>query len=107
MSDQSTDQTTDRAGVPEVTVTVRDNGSYRVTGPVTLLDGEGNAYPVEAGKAVFLCRCGGSANKPFCDSSHRTNGFASAVRVPGRVPGPEAAPGTATATGPGEPAPAG
>ena len=26
--------------------------------------------------AVFaLCRCGGSANKPFCDGAHKSNGF--------------------------------
>jgi len=24
-----------------------------------------------------LCRCAGSANKPFCDGTHRNNGFAS------------------------------
>jgi uncharacterized Fe-S cluster protein YjdI len=24
---------------------------------------------------VALCRCGGSANKPFCDGTHRTKGF--------------------------------
>ena len=24
---------------------------------------------------VFLCRCGGSSNKPYCDGSHRRNGF--------------------------------
>jgi 3-phenylpropionate/trans-cinnamate dioxygenase ferredoxin subunit len=67
----------------EVTITVRDHGNLRVTGPITLLDGEGNAFEVEAGKAVFLCRCGGSATKPFCDSSHRANGFQSAVRASG------------------------
>jgi CDGSH-type Zn-finger protein len=64
-----------------VTITVRDNGFYRVAGSITLLDGEGNAFEVEDGKAVFLCRCGGSATKPFCDSTHRTNGFSSAVRA--------------------------
>lgn len=64
-----------------VTITVRDNGFYRVAGPITLLDGEGNAFEVEVGKTVFLCRCGGSATKPFCDSSHKTNGFSSAVRA--------------------------
>jgi len=64
-----------------VTITVRDDGNLRVVGPITLLDGEGNAFEVEAGKAVFLCRCGGSATKPFCDASHRAIGFRSAVRV--------------------------
>lgn len=28
-----------------------------------------------------LCRCGGSANKPFCDNTHLRNGF----RAPGEV----------------------
>ena len=66
----------------DVTITVRDDGNLRVAGPITLLDGEGNAFDVEPGKPVFLCRCGGSASKPFCDGSHRSNGFASAVRAP-------------------------
>jgi CDGSH-type Zn-finger protein len=26
-------------------------------------------------RGVALCRCGGSANKPFCDGTHGTNGF--------------------------------
>ncbi len=72
---------TDPTAPTEVTITVRDNGNLRVTGPITLLDGEGNAFELDAGKAVTLCRCGGSATKPFCNSSHRTNGFTSAVRV--------------------------
>jgi CDGSH-type Zn-finger protein len=66
----------------DVTITVRDNAFYRIAGPITLLDGEGNPFEIEAGKVVTLCRCGGSATKPFCDSSHRTNGFSSAVRAP-------------------------
>jgi CDGSH-type Zn-finger protein len=24
---------------------------------------------------LALCRCGGSEHKPFCDNSHRMNGF--------------------------------
>jgi len=72
---------TDPVAPTDVTITVRDNGNLRVSGPITLLDGEGNALEVEAGKAVFLCRCGGSATKPFCDGTHRANGFASVVRA--------------------------
>ena len=72
---------TDPSDASGVTITVRDNAFLRISGPITLLDGQGNAFDVEAGKIVTLCRCGGSATKPFCDSSHRTNGFASIVRA--------------------------
>ena len=77
----------DPAGQADVTITVRDDGNLRVAGPVTILDGEGNALEVEAGRPVFLCRCGGSASKPFCDGSHRTNGFRSVVRATGEPSG--------------------
>ncbi len=65
----------------DVTITVRDNNNYKVEGPITLVDGEGNRIEVPEGKAVFLCRCGQSKTKPFCDASHRAAGFASAVRA--------------------------
>jgi len=68
--------------MPVVTITPRDNGSYKVTGPVVLADQEGNTWPIPEGKAVWLCRCGHSANKPFCDSSHKAVGFESVVRAP-------------------------
>ncbi len=65
----------------EVTIRVRDNGNLKVEGPVVLLDGEGNQIPVTEGQPLFLCRCGMSQQKPFCDSSHRAAGFASVVRA--------------------------
>lgn len=58
-----------------VTITVRQNGPYRVTGPFELVDADGNAYELPPGETVALCRCGLSATKPFCDKTHREHGF--------------------------------
>jgi CDGSH-type Zn-finger protein len=55
----------------EVKITVSKDGSLKVEGNVSLADAEGNALPTREGKPIYLCRCGHSANKPFCDSSHR------------------------------------
>ncbi len=59
----------------EVKITVTENGSYKVEGDVALYDHDGNAIETRAGKPYWLCRCGHSQNKPFCDSSHRKVGF--------------------------------
>ena len=57
------------------TILVRENGPYRVEGDdVTLVDWNGNQYEIPK-RPFVLCRCGGSAHKPFCDGTHRTNGF--------------------------------
>ncbi len=64
----------------EVTIKVRENGPYLVRGAVTLSDADGNRYTV-AGENVALCRCGGSQTKPFCDGSHKTNGFQAIERA--------------------------
>jgi 3-phenylpropionate/trans-cinnamate dioxygenase ferredoxin subunit len=64
----------------EVSITPTENGPYKVTGPVELIDPDGN--PINApGKTVFLCRCGGSTNKPFCDGTHSKIGFQGAMRA--------------------------
>jgi CDGSH-type Zn-finger protein len=54
-------------------ITVSENGPYIVEGEVTLCNAEGE--PVREETKVFLCRCGMSAKKPFCDGAHRRNGF--------------------------------
>ena len=60
----------------DVTIHVRDNGPFRVEGPVTVYDAEGNAFAVDESKPfVSLCRCGHSTRKPFCDGAHRECGF--------------------------------
>ncbi len=62
-------------------IKVRDNGPYKVTGPVRLIDVDGNEFEVEPGRPIVLCRCGQSRTKPFCDSSHKETGFSSCVRA--------------------------
>ena len=62
----------------DVTVKVNNNGPYVLEGPLTLMDADGNQFVLER-ERIFLCRCGQSANKPFCDSAHRTCGFESQV----------------------------
>jgi CDGSH-type Zn-finger protein len=66
-------------GPPEVEIKIRDDGPYKITGPVRLIDAEGNALEVPEGP-IALCRCGLSETKPFCDASHKT-GFSSCVRA--------------------------
>ena len=70
---------------PQVTVT--KNGPYHVTGSIPLArqtivagaDGnpekyqEGDAFPAQ--ESYWLCRCGHSAHKPFCDGTHKKVGF--------------------------------
>ncbi|WP_080745447.1 CDGSH iron-sulfur domain-containing protein [Cupriavidus necator] len=59
-----------------VTVTVQDNGPYRIKGPVRIVTPAGATFAFE-GDQVWLCRCGHSENKPFCDGSHKRQGFLS------------------------------
>ncbi|WP_416827115.1 CDGSH iron-sulfur domain-containing protein [Ectobacillus polymachus] len=61
-----------------VKIMVKDNGAFRVTGDVELVDFEGNAF--ETKEAFSLCRCGLSTKMPFCDGSHKGK-FQSVVRA--------------------------
>ncbi len=56
------------------TVTARKNGPYLVQGGIKLVDADGNEISTDE-DMVFLCRCGESSNKPFCDGTHRQVGF--------------------------------
>jgi CDGSH-type Zn-finger protein len=60
-------------------ITIRNNGSIRVEGDFTIYDQEGRAFDLSGRTAVSLCRCGQSANKPFCDSAHKECSFDSVV----------------------------
>ncbi len=73
----------------EVKITVRPNGPLRVEGAVRLLDANGGEWDLTGKPAFSLCRCGHSANKPFCDGSHKTAGFESEVTAPPKVEAPQ------------------
>jgi CDGSH-type Zn-finger protein len=63
------------AGMPATKITVRSDGSLRVEGDFELVDLEGRPYGLSGRTSIGLCRCGHSANKPFCDGAHKTAGF--------------------------------
>jgi CDGSH-type Zn-finger protein len=67
--------------IPEINPEL--NGPYLVKGVNTLLNSKGDVLLTEPQMA--LCRCGGSANKPFCDGTHARIGFES-KKLPGRNP---------------------
>jgi uncharacterized Fe-S cluster protein YjdI len=48
-------------------------GPLLIRGGVRILDDDGTV--LYEGERAALCRCGGSSNKPFCDGTHKTNGF--------------------------------
>jgi CDGSH-type Zn-finger protein len=54
----------------ETRITISANGSLKVEGDVPLYDSDGNRLETREGKAYFLCRCGQSEKKPFCDGAH-------------------------------------
>ena len=66
------------------TIKVIKNGPYMVEGDdVTAVDWNNQAYAV-AKRPFYLCRCGASTNKPFCDGTHSKVGFKAAEdAVPG------------------------
>lgn len=54
-------------------VEVMKNGPLMVYGNLKVKDSKGNEQMKS--KVTAFCRCGASANKPFCDGSHMRIGF--------------------------------
>ncbi len=59
------------SSLPKITVT--EGAPYMVEETVPILDHEGN--PIPSTGVYFMCRCGGSSTKPFCDGTHNRNNF--------------------------------
>jgi len=50
-----------------------ENGPLHITGNLELIDAEGEL--IEKTQELYLCRCGHSNNKPYCDGQHKQAGF--------------------------------
>ena len=77
MNDLSAPPSVDEPLLAKSTVTkvqMIPNGPYQLLTDCVIVHPDGREE-TKTGK-VNLCRCGGSANKPYCDGSHRKNGFA-------------------------------
>lgn len=61
------------AAMSDVTIKTLTDGPLEVTGEVEILASDGTVLK-ETAKS-FLCRCGHSENKPFCDGAHKREGF--------------------------------
>jgi CDGSH-type Zn-finger protein len=51
------------------------NGPLRVRGNLEIVSGTGRV--IARVTSTYLCRCGGSSTKPFCDGTHAKIGFRS------------------------------
>ncbi len=60
-------------------VTINKNGPILISGDIEVVDANGKAYGLAGRTSIALCRCGHSANKPFCDGQHKQQNFQSEV----------------------------
>ena len=59
-------------------ITVSLNGPLKVdSADAALVDWNGASYPIVK-RPFYLCRCGASTKKPFCDGTHSKTGFKAA-----------------------------
>jgi uncharacterized Fe-S cluster protein YjdI len=64
---------TPQEAAPAATVEVTPGGPLIIRGSVEVRHPDGRVEHKE--RQCALCRCGASANKPYCDGSHRGIGF--------------------------------
>jgi CDGSH-type Zn-finger protein/uncharacterized Fe-S cluster protein YjdI len=56
-----------------LTIIPTTNGMFHLRGPLSIYGADGTL--IFRGNEAWLCRCGHSQNKPFCDDSHLRVGF--------------------------------
>ncbi|MEL7150882.1 MAG: CDGSH iron-sulfur domain-containing protein [Pseudomonadota bacterium] len=57
----------------ELAIIQHENGPIEARGALEITSGTG--HRLHRGTRAFLCRCGASKTKPFCDGSHKEIGF--------------------------------
>lgn len=62
-----------------VTITPLTDGPLEVKGAVRINASDGTE--IREADTVYLCRCGTSQKKPYCDGSHKKDGFVSTVEA--------------------------
>lgn len=62
-----------KAHNPSIEIEVAQDGPLLVRGQVTMKLADGSEE--EKSTTTALCRCGSSANKPYCDGAHKKVGF--------------------------------
>lgn len=58
----------------DVRIKVLKDGPYEIKGSVDLIDAKRNPFQLQE-PVFYLCRCGQSSTKPFCDGTHSKCGF--------------------------------
>jgi len=56
-------------------ISPQHNGPIRIEGEFEIFDPTGVSFGLAGRTVISLCRCGQSANKPFCDGAHARTGF--------------------------------
>lgn len=57
----------------KVIIKALTDGPLEVAGEVEILDADGTL--IKDSEKSYLCRCGFSQKKPFCDGAHKREGF--------------------------------
>jgi len=64
-----------------VKAVIQNNGPIRLEASdpseLAVFDPAGKLFGLAGRTVISLCRCGHSANKPFCDGAHKRDGFES------------------------------
>ncbi len=72
-TNQTDNNMTNQENKSNAEATVIKNGPLKLPKDIKLINAEGEE--INPGKDKFICRCGHSQNKPFCDGSHAKHGF--------------------------------